>query len=474
MRTYRAALVAAALLAIVSDAVEAQTKLLSQTPLPEVSVYRFLKTHQATDDANSSKQDEARGISKSSIHFEALKVSTDDVFKLLQLDDAAKNLLANPLLSAWLSYMKRFNKQNPSKKTSLTTTLIAHYGDDGLAKIIEASKHVASTKVMAKHLQSEQIQRWLAQKLSPDDVFVLLKLDKAGDQLFSQSQVFTWVKYLDDFNEEFNKPFTVFSVLKPKYDEETLVQMLIAAKKVSRTEKIAVAAQAEQTRLWLSEKKAPSDVFDLLKLKEEQNALFTSPLFLGWLKYSDEFNLLDPEAKAVLPFSTLKKHYEVEALAKMILAASKDPSTSNLAKRLHSEQLREWYSSLKPPEFLFKALKLDKTGSKLLERPLFTVWKEYVELIKLMDPTIKSNLLTPLVKIYGEKKLVKILVAAENVPKTKKIATELQNLQINRWLDEKKTPKLIYILLRVEGTPATDPSRVFYEKYIEAASLKLG
>ncbi|KAG1694184.1 hypothetical protein DVH05_021840 [Phytophthora capsici] len=460
MRTPRTVLAVAALLASTSGVVEAQTKLLE---IPETSAYRFLKTR-------NSEKDEARGVSKSSIHFEALKVPTDDVFKLLQLDNAAENLLANPLLSAWLSYMKRFNRQNPSQKTSLFSTLLTHYGDSGLAKIIEASKHVTSTKILAKRLQSEQIQRWLAQKLSPDEVFVLLKLDEAGDQLFSQSQVLTWVKYLDDYNDEFNKPFTVFSLLKPKYEEETLVQMLIAAKKAPSTEKIALAVQAEQTKLWLNEKKTPRAVFDLLKLKDEQNALFSSPLFTAWLKYSDEFNLLDPEAKVVLPFSTLNKYYGDEALAKMILAASKDPSTSILAKRLHLEQLREWYSSLKPPELLFKALKLDKTGSKLFERSLFTVWKEYVEFIKLMDPSIKGNLLTPLIKVYGEKKLVKILVTAEKVPKTKKIATELQDLLRNRWLDEKKTPKMIYSLLRVDGTPANDPSRVFYEKYMTLSS----
>ncbi|KAK1941023.1 hypothetical protein P3T76_007729 [Phytophthora citrophthora] len=464
MCTFRAVLAIAALLASTSDVVEAQTKVLVQSPvheIPETSVYRFLKTR-------NSEEDEARAVSKSSIHFEGLKVSTDDVFKLLQLDDAAENLLSNPLLSAWLSYMKRFNRHNPSRKTSLFTTLLAHYGDDGLAKIIEASKHVTRTKTLAKQLQGEQIQRWLAQKLSLDEVFVLLKLDKAGDQLFSQSQVLTWVKYLDDYNEEYKKSITIFSFLKPKYKEETLVQMLIAAEKAPNTKKIAVAAQTEQTKLWLNEMKTPDDVFTLLKLKEEQSALFSSPLFPAWLKYLDEFNLLDPEAKVVLPFTTLKKHYEVEALAKMILSASKDPSTSDLAKKLHSEQLREWYSSLKPPELLFKALKLDKTGSKLFERSLFTVWKEYVEFIKLMDPTIKSNLLTPLIKIYGEKKLAKILVTAEKVPKTKKIATELQELQINRWLNEKKAPKMVYSLLRVEGTLANDPSRVFYEKYIEA------
>ncbi|OWZ00388.1 Avirulence (Avh) protein, partial [Phytophthora megakarya] len=60
--------------------------------------------------------------------------STDDVFKLLTLDKAADNLLANPKLNTWINYMKRFNKENPEQKTSLIATLTAYYGDVGLAK----------------------------------------------------------------------------------------------------------------------------------------------------------------------------------------------------------------------------------------------------------------------------------------------------------------------------------------------------
>ncbi|KAG7389269.1 hypothetical protein PHYPSEUDO_010827 [Phytophthora pseudosyringae] len=399
-------------------------------------------------------------------------VSADEVFKLLLLDNAADDVLASPQLSAWVSYMKLFNQANPTKKTSLIGTLTAHYRDEGLAKIIEAAKQVPSTARVAKHLQTEQTQRWIGQRWSPDDVFALLKLDEAGDQLFAQPQVLTWMKYLDDFNgAHLNEHITVFAALTTHFDEKTLAQMLIEAKKIPSTEKIAIGVQAEQIKKWLHDTKSPSDVFTLLDLKDEGSSLFTSPLFTAWLKYTDEFNMLDPEAKAVLSFSTLKKHYSDDALAKMVIAASKAPSTSNLAKRLHSEQLREWYSSLKPPELVFKALKLDKTGSKLLERSLFTVWKEYVEFISTMDPRIKANLLTPLIKVYGERKLAKILVAAENVPGTKKLAMDLQDKQLNRWLAEKKSPTTVYSLLRVEGTAANDASRLLYDKYVEGFKI---
>ncbi|KAG3169334.1 hypothetical protein PC128_g19185 [Phytophthora cactorum] len=390
--------------------------------------------------------------------------SADDVFKFLLLDDAADDLLR-----AWISYMKRFNTANLPKKTSLIATLTAHYGDEGMAKIIEGAKQVSSTASIAKRLESELMQLWLGQKHSVDDVFKLLKLDEAGDQLFAQPQVVAWAKYVDEFNELHpDKQVSLFSALTARYpNEETLVKMLIAAKKSPSVENIAVRVQSEQTKLWQANKKSPADVFKLVKLDEEGPTLLTSPLFKSWLQYTDEYNMINWK-ETVSSISTLRTHYSDDVLAKMSLAADKTPSTQNFAKRLRSELLREWYDTLKPGDFVFKALKLDKTTSKVFERPLFALWKEYMEFVSLKDPRIKVNMLTPLIKVYGERKLVKILTTAENVPSTNTIATNLQEALLNRWLDNKKKPEAVFSQLRIEGTATDDASRLFYEKYIEA------
>ncbi|OWZ09199.1 RxLR effector protein, partial [Phytophthora megakarya] len=210
------------------------------------------------------------------------KAPTDDVFKLLKLDQAADDLLANPKLSTWIDYMKRFNEKNPTK-TSVIATLTAHYGDDGVAKIIELSKQVKATAPLARRLQNELIHRWLGAGKSPDDVFTLLTLDKAGSDLFKQPQVVTWAKYLDKFNQENQaSKTTLFSFLKLRYKDETmLVQMLVAAEKVSTTKSIAERVQAEQTRQWLWMEKKPADVFKLLKLDEVGFTLLKEPLFVA-------------------------------------------------------------------------------------------------------------------------------------------------------------------------------------------------
>ncbi|POM78773.1 Secreted RxLR effector peptide protein [Phytophthora palmivora] len=114
---------------------------------------RFLRAHKSVSD------DEERAVStstveslvKSTVSTEQLQAwlkrgdSTDFVFKALKLQKAGDNLLDSPHLTAWISYMKLFNKENPTKKASLIATLTAHYGDQGLAKIIEAGKQVKTS-----------------------------------------------------------------------------------------------------------------------------------------------------------------------------------------------------------------------------------------------------------------------------------------------------------------------------------------
>ncbi|KAG6948595.1 hypothetical protein JG688_00015024, partial [Phytophthora aleatoria] len=252
--------------------------------------------------------------------------SADDVFKLLTLDKAADGLLATPHLNDWISYMKLVNKANPTKKTTVIATLTAHYGDEGLAKIIEAAKQVRATAALAKRVQTEQIQRWLLDGLSPEDVFKLLKLDEAAEGLFTQPQIVTWAMYLDDFNKvNPTSETTIFSFLKSRYkDEEIFVQMLIAAKNVPSTEKIAIRIQAEQTALWLKNKKEPAAVFKLLKLQDTELALFENPLFIAWVKYTDDFRMTHFGTK-LTTISALREFYKDkdDVLAKMILAANK-------------------------------------------------------------------------------------------------------------------------------------------------------
>ncbi|KAK1941024.1 hypothetical protein P3T76_007730 [Phytophthora citrophthora] len=421
---------------------------------------------------------EERGISTSSVEAllksdDWLKAgnSADDVFKLLALDNAAENLLANPKLREWITYMKAFNEKNPTKKTSLVATLTAHYGDDGLAKIVEAAKQVPSTATIAKRLQTEQIQRWLAQEKSTDKVFSLLKLDQAGDDVFLQPQIQTWVKYVEGFYKtDTNKEAALFSTLASRYSEESLVQLLINAKKVQSTEDLATRVQAVQTKLWLTSKKKPEYVFNLLKLNQEGYFILKSPLFTAWIQYTDEFRKLYYGTK-LTAIATLTKFYDDEILSRMILAAMNSERMATMGKRLEMEQFRNWYIHGKSPKDVFKSLNLYQSGLKAFENPLYSVWTKYATYLGAAEPEYKVGLLTNLLTVYGEGNLLKVLRTANKEPSTKLIATEIQDELLKVWVKAQRDPTDIYSLLRVDKVGPNDPNRLLYIEYVKAYAM---
>ncbi|OWZ01194.1 RxLR effector protein, partial [Phytophthora megakarya] len=106
---------------------------------------------------DNEEQYEARGISPTAVESltksNSFKVdsellqkwldggkSTDEVFKLLKLDNVVDNVLAHPKLQSYLDYMRSFNQKNRKQQTSLVSTLVLHYGDDGFSRIIQAAK----------------------------------------------------------------------------------------------------------------------------------------------------------------------------------------------------------------------------------------------------------------------------------------------------------------------------------------------
>ncbi|KAG7389266.1 hypothetical protein PHYPSEUDO_010824 [Phytophthora pseudosyringae] len=449
-----------------------------------VLTHRLLRVHKNENDIDD-EQDEERGVGTSTAETLANSLkstgqlddwlkkgeSTDDVFKPLALDKTADDLLANPQLKEWISYVKNFNRENPKKQTTLIKTLTTHYGDEALAKIIEAAKQMPSTATIAKRLQSEQLQHWLSQGKSPDNVFRVLKLDAAGTEVFAQPQVVTWAKYVDDFNQANpDEKVTLFSTFAARFGDETLVQMLIAAKKVSSTEKIAEQVQAVQTKLWLSTGKAPIDVFELLQLNREGHDIFNSPLFNAWVRYTDDFRKINYGTQ-LTTIETLNNFYNDEILTKMIILAGQSSSTATMARRLETEQLRNWYIQGSSPKDVFKALNLYSSRLKVFENPLYNVWSKYAAYLGATEPSYKVSLATILTDVYGEGNLLKVLRTGTLEPSTKKMATELQDELLNIWLRADRDLAEIYHILRVDKTGAQDPNRLFFTKYLKAYAM---
>lgn len=67
-------------------------------------------------------------------------IAAEDVFVKLKLNKAGEKLLENPKFLSWVKYVDDYNIKNPDKETAMIPTLTAHYGDEVLAKMLEAAK----------------------------------------------------------------------------------------------------------------------------------------------------------------------------------------------------------------------------------------------------------------------------------------------------------------------------------------------
>ncbi|KAE9065463.1 hypothetical protein PF010_g28191 [Phytophthora fragariae] len=106
------------------------------------------------------------------------QLTPDDVFKLLKLDQAASNPLSNVNLNAWTANLNLFNFVNPGRETTMIKTFTRAYGDEQLARMLEAANAVPGTENIVKSLQAAQFNRWMMIDGNPDRIYIrVFKLD---------------------------------------------------------------------------------------------------------------------------------------------------------------------------------------------------------------------------------------------------------------------------------------------------------
>ncbi|OWZ03782.1 Avirulence (Avh) protein, partial [Phytophthora megakarya] len=198
------------------------------------------------------------------------------------------------------------------------------------------------------------------------------------------------------------------------------------------------------------------DVFMKLNLNVAGKNLFDDPVFLKWATYVDDFNKMkgNKDPKSMLPM--LKSQYGDDNLAVMLEKAVQVQGTSDVVKKLQTEQMNLWKTQGRTTDQLFKTYKLDvfEDGvTNVLAKPGVSVWVKYADEF---NPGEKTTLFEKIRKTYSDDLVVsKILSTGELDSTTKKLATKLQNQQATRWLDEKKTPDDIFKLLSLQNAGET-------------------
>ncbi|GMF27483.1 unnamed protein product [Phytophthora lilii] len=201
------------------------------------------------------------------------------VFKLLKLDKEGLVLFQNPLFGAWMQYTDDFRRIHFGNKLTTISTLRRYYRDDVLAKMILAASKSQGTANIGARLYAELLRTWFINKFSPENVFKLLKLDRAGDTFFENPLFTVWLKYVKYVNDADPKQkINLLTTLTTVIRERDLAKAFIVGKNVPELKNIASKLQTAQLRSWLSAKKDPVEVFYLLRAIEggEGAALYTT------------------------------------------------------------------------------------------------------------------------------------------------------------------------------------------------------
>ncbi|KAG7377374.1 hypothetical protein PHYPSEUDO_011753 [Phytophthora pseudosyringae] len=267
--------------------------------------------------------------------------TADDVFKLLRLNiENGDDLLRNPALTTWLSYV-RMQNHDPNKL--LISELTARYSDESLARIIIAARTNSNTRINVGRLEEALLASWIRGDKTADDMFNVLKLNKDGT-LFESPTLGTWVSYVTKLDKE-NPDEVMLLVMKKHYGDAKLEKMFDQAKKSATTKDVASRLKEE---LWRSQGKTAGDVFSILKLDKEGEKLLQSPVFSTWLSYVNKLNKLNkknPDEFAVI--SDLEKHVNYVDLARMLGDAKHRTKARDSVETLTSLQrlqFKQWIS----------------------------------------------------------------------------------------------------------------------------------
>lgn len=256
----------------------------------------------------------------------------------------------------------------------------------------------------------------------------------------------SYVKMLKKPNE------AMMSVLKTRYGDEALVNMIVVAKQNYHTEAVATKLEGVRLDTWLSNGQTADDIFKLLRLSKEGDDVFESAMWSTWVSYVIQLNKENPDESM---FLVLKTHYGDKGLANLIVKAENSATTKTIAAKLQEEV---WRSQAKTGDDVFNLLNLNKKGDSLFASPELSTWISYVtkrNKRNKKDPD-EFIVVSELARRFGDDyvELARTLSNAKtkasmaNAKNTVEATSELQALQFRQWMTEKGMyPKRVVTLL---------------------------
>ncbi|KAH7465628.1 RxLR effector protein PSR2 [Phytophthora ramorum] len=192
--------------------------------------------------------------------------------------------------------------------------------------------------------ESAKLKWWLATRKSATQVFKLLKIDDAINDVLTNSNMNVLAKYISMYNNKNpSNQVSMVGVLSTRYGGEAAVaRMLVSAKKSEATTHLATKLQAEQVAGWLKSEKSADDVFRILMLDDAGAYPLSSPGLRAWLNYMSEFNRLNPGKETTMLQTFTRAYGGDTGVAKLLYASKKMYGSEIMADKLETALFVKW------------------------------------------------------------------------------------------------------------------------------------
>ncbi|OWZ04385.1 RxLR effector protein [Phytophthora megakarya] len=344
--------------------------------------------------------------------------TVDELFTRFNVKDVETNLLESAQFKNWdKAVSKVFGHRVFRANHAMMLRLTQQHGEKELSSILAAAKQVPDTKYVAVNLLRAQIEHWVEQKIPADKVFEYLKLDKAGDDLFTSLELTRWMAYVGRTS---GNPYKLLGrYLRRHYDDQGLANVLIKAKGGFAFGRFDYY-RAENLILqkWVTSGKTTDEVYDLLKLQNVKASEFLqNPALDTWLTFVTKLDTrfyYSVEGPYKLLYERLIKQYDDKGLADVILGPKGGFGEMFDAYKLDDLVIKKWVESGKTMDEVYDLLQLRNVDAiNLLQTPALNTWLSFVE--RMDHPTHDSYkvLYNRLYPDLGQKTLLYLIRVAK-------------------------------------------------------------
>ncbi|POM81137.1 Secreted RxLR effector peptide protein [Phytophthora palmivora] len=264
----------------------------------------------------------------------------------------------------------------------------------GLSKLKETFLKIKNwfvdfvSKIKTSYTERRQIRKWMKEEKTPDEVFVLLGLDKGIDGILASPKLRTWSVFMTTYNRKNpTKMVNMLGTLTKYYGDRDVAIMIETSRRdlytrplANKLQPLANKLQNHQLTAWILNGLSSDIVFQLLRVGEGsvKNLLQNKALNV-WSYFFFRKNVYNTDREIQL-MKKLLTVYDDIPLAKASEVAKRVERTEFMGTQLQNAQFKKWLADGVDPQIVLKRLEKDQSKWKLdPNTAIYTAYKTFYD-----------------------------------------------------------------------------------------------